>query len=67
MIVILSALFILSLVGNILCLIFWNKRPQKQNDRTAEELLHDLTAYGNALIKVERIAPQNVLLRSPRQ
>ena len=32
---------------------------------TAEEILHDLTA-GASLIRVERINPENVFLRSPR-
>ncbi len=63
---VLSALLILSLVGNVLAIVFWSKRP-RGDDRSASELLNDLTAYGNALVRIERIAPQDVLLRSPRQ
>jgi hypothetical protein len=31
----LTALFVLSLVGNVLAIILWSKKPKKQNDRTA--------------------------------
>jgi hypothetical protein len=62
-----TALFVISLVGNVLAIVLWNRKPQKQNDRTASDLLHDLTAYGNALVRIERVAPTDVLLRSPRQ
>jgi hypothetical protein len=33
--------------------------------RTAAEILHDLTR-GAALVKIERVDPSDVLLRSPR-
>jgi hypothetical protein len=66
MLVLLSVLFIVSLIGNISAILMWSKRP-RPNDKTASELLHDLTAYGNAIVRIERIAPQDVLLRSPRQ
>jgi hypothetical protein len=64
---VLTALFVISFVGNVIAIILWNRKPKKANDRTANDLLHDLTAYGNALVRIERIAPTDVLLRSPRQ
>jgi len=64
---ILAGLLVCSLVGNVTAILFFKKKPPQMNDRTASELLHDLTAYGNALIRIERIAPSDVLLRSPRQ
>jgi Zn-dependent protease with chaperone function len=63
----LLVLFIISVAANIFAVFKLSRKQQKQNDRTASELLHDLTAYGNALVRIERIAPTDVLLRSPRQ
>ena len=63
----LLVMFIISVAANIFAIFNLSRKPEKQNDRTANELLHDLTAYGNALVRIERIAPTDVLLRSPRQ
>jgi Zn-dependent protease with chaperone function len=63
----LLVMFIISVAANIFAVFKLSRKSEKQNDRTASELLHDLTAYGNALVRIERIAPTDVLLRSPRQ
>lgn len=41
------------------------KAQSRTLTQTAEELLHDLTR-GQAVVRVERIAPSDILLRSPR-
>lgn len=43
------------------------KKSKKQRplSRSAEELMHDLTA-GVALVRIERVDPGDVFLRSPR-
>jgi hypothetical protein len=38
----------------------------KRHDSTAKDLLHDLTRRGNAILRVEVIDPENLILRSPR-
>ena len=42
------------------------KAPTRQLTVTAEELLHDLTA-GAAVVRIERVNPADLWLRSPRQ
>lgn len=53
-----------------LCLnayLLWQKAhtPPKQESYEVKELMSDLLS-GSALIKIERIAPADVILRSPR-
>lgn len=40
--------------------------PAPAPTQTAEDLLHDLTHRGQALIRIEVIDPKNLLLRRPR-
>lgn len=41
--------------------------PAKETlELTAQDLLHDLTRRGQAVLRVEVIDPANILLRSPR-
>lgn len=42
------------------------KIKEPKLDITAQDLLHDLTRRGGAVLKVEVIDPTNLLLRSPR-
>lgn len=59
----------LSFAANIF-LFYRRLRPKKQTpklDIGAQDLLHDLTARGQAILRVEVIDPANFLLRSPRQ
>lgn len=58
--------FSLSAAVNIFQLAWQRKnRKTRPRDYTAQALLHDLLA-GTALVKVTRIAPEDVLLRSPK-
>jgi hypothetical protein len=62
----LSLSLLVSLLGNLG--LFLRHKWQDKNRRESVELLdflHDLTS-GTGLIKVERLAPADVLLRSPR-
>jgi glucokinase len=56
-------------ISNIVFLVlFLRQKPsQKRLDLTAQQLINDLTATGNALVRLERIAPSDVFLRSPKQ
>jgi hypothetical protein len=56
-------------ISNIVFLVlFLRQKPsQKRLDITAQQLINDLTATGNALVRLERIAPSDVFLRSPKQ
>ncbi len=60
----LSSLLTLSLAINFY-LFFRNKKKPKQETYEVGELLSDLLA-GQAMVRVERIAPADVLIRSPR-
>lgn len=44
-----------------------SKKPTRRLDMTAQDLLHDLTQRGAAILKVEVIDAANLLLRSPRR
>jgi len=61
------ALFAFSGLGNA---IFFVKSRKKNKDPrldlTAQDLLHDLTRRGVAILKVEVIDPSRLMLRSPR-
>ncbi len=61
---ILTLLLIGSLLGNA---YFYRKSKQErsQSSYDARMLIHDLTA-GDALVRVTRVAPEEFLLRSPR-
>jgi hypothetical protein len=56
---------IVSLFFNILQFIY-RKKPQKDISYDVQALLQDLMA-GAALVKVSRVAPENVFLRSARR
>jgi hypothetical protein len=63
-------LFILSLVANA-AQYFWHrmsakKPPAPKPDLTAQDLLHDLTKHGQAVLRVEVVDMANILIRSPR-
>ena len=58
----------LSIISNIaLAILLYKakKKPPKQEDYDVRMLLHDLTA-GAALIRVERVSPADVLIRTNR-
>lgn len=57
-------LFLASVAFNV-HLSLKQKKQKNKPDYDATQLLHDLTG-GDALVKVTRISPENVLLRSPR-
>jgi len=65
--IILSALLATSLAGNIVAIILRKRKCERKQDQTAAELLQDLTMYGNALVRLERISPNDVLLRGSRR
>jgi len=50
----------------VLAYLLRTKKPPKRLDVTAQDLLHDLTRTGTAVLRVEVIDPANLLLRSPR-
>jgi hypothetical protein len=57
-----------SVIGNIGALFFVRKPKKTQRiDVTAQQLLNDLTERGSSLVRIERIAPTDVFLRSPKQ
>ncbi len=64
---ILLSVFSLSVAANV---FFWlqlrSKKTVKKLDLTAQDLLHDLTRRGAAVLKVEVIDAANLMLRSPR-
>lgn len=63
---ILTLLLGVSLSANaVLGLYLKRSKKKRPLDITAEEILHDLTA-GISLIRVERVNPGDVFLRSPR-
>ena len=61
-------LFALAFIGDAALLALLLRRPKKTRkyDLTAQDLLHDLTRRGAAILKVEVIDPANLMLRSPR-
>jgi hypothetical protein len=68
-IVTLSVLLACSIAGNVFAVLFLSRRKgsERKPDQTAAELLQDLTQYGNALVRLERISPNDVLLRGSRR
>jgi hypothetical protein len=60
-----SGLLLISLAVN--CLLGWHlwKRRSRTETYDAQALMTDLL-HGQALVRVERVAPADVLLRSPR-
>ena len=63
---IMSAVLLCSVAGNvILGWRLWSQKSLPREDYDAQALLTDLL-HGSALIKVERVAPADVLIRSPR-
>lgn len=65
---IVSTLLGLSLVCNgVLVFLFLTHKKKKAMDITAQQLINDLTTTGNALVRLERISPSDVFLRSPKQ
>ncbi len=67
---ILLAFAVMSVLGNFYLgfqLSREMRRPKKRGaDMTAADMLHDLTRRGQAILKVEVIDQENLLLRSPR-
>jgi hypothetical protein len=63
----LSAVLLLSLFANIYLVYRLKKRPRKilQETYDVTDLMADLL-QGHALVRVERVCPTNVILRSPR-
>ncbi len=66
MLIALSIVLACSVAGNAALMLMINRKPEKPMAKDAREILHDLTANGVALVKIERIAPSDVFLRSPR-
>jgi glucokinase len=68
MIIVLSVIIALLVATNATLFYFLlrQKPMQKRVDVTAQQLINDLTATGNALVRLERIAPSDVFLRSPK-
>jgi hypothetical protein len=48
-------------------LYFWERRKirKRKADITAQEMLHDIMS-GGAILKIQVINPENLILRSPR-
>jgi hypothetical protein len=66
MVEIISGILLCSVAGNvILGWRLWSHKSAPREDYDAQALLTDLL-HGSALIKVERVAPADVLIRSPR-
>ncbi len=66
MLEVLSGILFCSLAGNgILAWHLFTKRKGASETYDAQALLTDLL-HGSALIRVERVAPADVLIRSPR-
>jgi preprotein translocase subunit YajC len=61
----LSILLAVSVATNVFFILRPNSKSRRENSRTAEELLADLLR-GTAIVRIDRIAPSDVLLRSPR-
>ena len=64
----LAGLLALSLAGNVLLGVLLRKSRKKPVEKltvTAEALLHDLTS-GSAVVRIERLNPADLFLRSPR-
>lgn len=60
-----GALLIVSIGANVLFALKIREKSKKVESYEVTQLLHDLTG-GNAIVRIERIAPSDVLLRSPR-
>lgn len=58
----------LSLVFNLALVVAYLRRPKQRKslDITAEELLHDFTRRGQAILRVEVLNPSDLMLRSPK-
>jgi hypothetical protein len=59
----------LSLVGNVALALLYRRRLKlrvKKADMTAADLLHDLTRRGQAILRVDVLDQENLMLRSPR-
>lgn len=65
MIYAISAALLVSVCLNIY-LIQFKMKSKRKDSYELQEFLHDLTSPGIGMIKIERIAPTDVFLRSPR-
>jgi hypothetical protein len=64
---VLPAFLLLVNFALLFLLVKQHKSPRKpQLSLSAEDLLHDLTRSGGAVLRVEVINPANLMLRSPR-
>lgn len=64
--VFLAVILSFSLVGNVLLTIFLLKTKKKANyDADATDLLHDMTVHGQAVVRIFRVDPNDIFLRSP--
>lgn len=61
-----SSLFFL--ISCLLAVLLYRsrKRPPKRLSDSAEDLLHDLTKRGSAVLRVQVIDPEQIFLRSPK-
>jgi hypothetical protein len=64
-IIVLSVVALVSLALNGALFYSRSKRAPKQESYECKELLQDLLA-GESLVRVQRVAPSDVFLRSPR-
>lgn len=63
------AFFVLSLIANVLAfrqILTAKKKNRVKQDYDATMLLHDLTQYNAAVVKIERIDPNEIFWRSPK-
>lgn len=42
-----------------------DRKPQKRLDVSASDLLHELTTRGQALVRIEYLDPESILIRRP--
>lgn len=68
---VLVCITVFSLLSNIIIRLEYKKRLQRARKDpapsvSAQAILHDLTAEGRVLLRVERMAPEDIFIRSPR-
>jgi len=59
---------VVSIVGNcVLAFLLFKTKKEVKQFYDGEAFTRDLHAFGKSLIKIERVDPHDVLLRSPRE